>query len=45
MTISSEQAATALRDIEETETYSRALLAYQYASPHLLMWGAIWAVG
>ncbi len=45
MTISSEQAAAALRDIETTETYSRTLRTYQNASPHLFLWGVVWVVG
>lgn len=45
MNISSEQAAAALRDIEDTQIYSRTLRAYQIGSSHLLMWGVIWVVG
>jgi hypothetical protein len=45
MTISSEQAAAALRDIEETGDRSCTLNAYEQGSPYFFLWGAIWIVG
>jgi len=45
MTLSPGEAADALRDIAATETHSRQLYGYREASPHLLIWGILWAVG
>ena len=45
MSISQQQAADALRDIDVTETRSRALRNYQHGSPILFMWGVIWVIG
>lgn len=45
MTISSDEAATALRDIEETSARTRRLGAYERGSPHFFLWSVIWIVG
>jgi len=45
MSISSEQAAQALRDVEQTSALSSTLYGYSQAAPHLLLWGCIWLVG
>jgi hypothetical protein len=45
MTISQAEAATALRDIEETTARTVEMRAYRHASPHLVLWGLIWVVG
>ncbi|MFL9889119.1 hypothetical protein PQR68_13225 [Paraburkholderia agricolaris] len=45
MPISSEQAAQALREVEQTRALSSTLYGYQKASPHLFLWGLIWLVG
>ncbi len=45
MSISQQQAADALRDIDVTESRSRELRKYQQASPILFMWGVIWVIG
>lgn len=45
MPISSEQAAQALREVEQTRALSSTLYRYQKASPHLFLWGFIWLVG
>ena len=45
MSISRQDAAAALRDIEDTESRSVTLREYQHAAPHFLIWGIIWAVG
>lgn len=45
MSISSEQAAQALREVEQTRALSSTLYGYQKASPHCFLWGCIWLVG
>jgi hypothetical protein len=45
MVISSTEAAEALRDIAQTDRRTRVSGAYHVASPHLILWGLIWAVG
>lgn len=45
MTISPEQAAAALRDIDDTSARSRRLSAYAQGSPYFFLWGIIWIVG
>ena len=45
MTISSTEAAAALRDIAQTDRRTRVSGAYHVASPHLILWGLIWAAG
>src|SRR3954467_8815452 len=45
MVISSTEAAEALRDIAQTDRRRRASGAYHVASPHLILWGLIWAAG
>jgi hypothetical protein len=45
MTISSTEAAEALRDIAQTDRRTRVSGAYHVASPHLILWGLIWAAG
>jgi hypothetical protein len=45
VTLSPNEAADALRDIAATETHSRQLYGYREASPHLILWGILWAVG
>lgn len=45
MPISQAEAAIALRDVERTTARAQEMRAYSYASPHLLLWGAIWVVG
>lgn len=45
MTISPQDAAAALRDIEDTQGRSATLRDYEHAAPHFLIWGIIWAVG
>jgi hypothetical protein len=45
MSVSPQDAAAALRDIEDTESRSVTLREYQHAAPHFLIWGIIWAVG
>jgi hypothetical protein len=45
MSITPNDAATALGEIERTQFRSARSLAYRIASPHLILWGVIWAVG
>lgn len=45
MTISPEQAAQALLDIERAQQRAFVLRGYELGAPHLLLWGAIWFVG
>ena len=45
MAISSTEAAEALRDIARTDRRTRVSGAYHVASPHLILWGLIWAAG
>jgi hypothetical protein len=45
MAISSTEAAEALRDIAQTDRRTRVSGAYHVASPHLILWGLIWAAG
>lgn len=45
MTIQPQEAADALRDIEQAQRDSATAYHYQRFSPHLFLWGAIWIVG
>ncbi len=45
MTLSPDEAAGALRDMAAVETRSRRVYGYLEASPHLILWGVLWAVG
>ena len=45
MAISPGQAAAALQDIEQTERRTRVSGGYAASSPHLILWGLVWAVG
>jgi hypothetical protein len=44
MTLSPDDAAKALSEIEATETRSRAAYAYLIGGSYLILWGAIWVV-
>ena len=44
MSLSKDDALSALHDIEATERRSRTLFGYGLASPYLLLWGALWIV-
>jgi len=44
MSMSKDEASSALHDIEATERRSRTLFGYGVASPYLLLWGALWIV-
>jgi hypothetical protein len=45
MSISPADAESALRDVRNTESRVRGTIAYHRASPHLILWGAIWIIG
>ena len=45
MPITQIEAQEALRDIQQTGRASATARGYQRASPHLILWGVIWAVG
>jgi hypothetical protein len=45
MPLSSNEAAETLRDISRTERRSANAYGYGSASPHLILWGLIWAAG
>ena len=45
MTLSPEDAATTLRDIESAQARSATLRGYQRAAPQFLIWGLVWALG
>jgi len=45
MTLTQADATAALRDAEAMEHRSARLRGYQSASPHLIIWGIVWAVG
>ena len=44
MSVSKDEASSALHDIEAAEHRSRTLFSYSLASPYLLMWGALWLI-
>ena len=44
MTVTRNDAATALHDVELASRHSLALFQYGLASPFLLLWGALWIV-
>jgi len=45
MTLSPNEAADALRDMTAVEAHSRRLYGYRQGSPHLILWGVLWAIG
>ena len=45
MTLSRQQAAAALQDIEQTEQRTYRARGYAIASPYLILWGLIWVAG
>ena len=45
MTISPQQAAEALLDIERAQRRAFVLRGYEVGAPHFVLWGAIWFVG
>ena len=44
MTVTKGDALSALHDVETAERRSQILFGYGLASPHLLLWGALWIV-
>ncbi|HEY5048040.1 MAG TPA: hypothetical protein VII49_08490 [Rhizomicrobium sp.] len=45
MPMTTNEAAETLRDITRTERRSASAYGYGEASPHLILWGLVWAVG
>jgi hypothetical protein len=45
MNMSPTEAASALREVDETTARTVAMKGYRNASPHLMLWGAIWILG
>ncbi len=45
MTMSPQEAASSLREIEKTAYASAVTHRYERSSPHLMMWGCVWIVG
>ncbi len=45
MSLTPNEAADALRDIEQTGRRSSTAYGYQMAAPHFILWGVIWVVG
>ncbi|PCE28009.1 hypothetical protein BWP39_05760 [Paraburkholderia acidicola] len=45
MSLSSEQAAQALREVEAVGQHSGQLYRYQRIAPMLMLWGVIWLIG
>jgi hypothetical protein len=45
MTLSPEDAAAALRDIDVAQERSHRLRGYQHGAPHFIIWGILWFVG
>lgn len=45
MSLTSKEAAETLSDVEQTARKSAQAFGYSKASPHLVLWGAIWFVG
>ena len=45
MSLSPDQATSVLHDIAAVENRSQRAFAYREASPHLMLWGVLWAVG
>src|SRR5215471_17441452 len=44
MSLSPNEAASALRDMAAVENRSRRAYGYRQASPYLIMWGVLWVV-
>src|SRR5256885_546488 len=45
MSLSPQDAAAALQDIEAAQARSVMLRDYRHASPHLIAWGVLWVIG
>jgi hypothetical protein len=45
MSLSSQEAAASLNQVEEARRKSAQLYFYHRSSPHLIMWGVIWIIG
>ena len=45
MSLTSKEAAETLSDVEQASRRSAQAFGYSKASPHLILWGAIWVIG
>lgn len=45
MPLSQDEAASALKEIERTGSYTRELQSYAGAAPHFVIWGLVWMFG
>ena len=45
MPVTPNEAASALRDIEQTRRRSGEAVGYRYAAPYFVLWGLVWVVG
>jgi hypothetical protein len=45
MSLTPNEAADALRDIEKTGRRSGEAVGYRYAAPHFILWGLVWVAG
>ena len=45
MSLTPNEAASALRDIEDTGRRSGQAFGYRLSAPHLIIWGLVWVVG
>jgi len=45
MPLSQDEAASALKEIERTGSYTRELQSYAGAAPHFIVWGLVWMFG
>jgi hypothetical protein len=44
-TVSKDEAQSALKDIEKTESRTAAFRHGEFAAPHLIVWGVVWGIG
>src|SRR5258707_9565070 len=45
MPLTPNEAASALRDIEQTRRRSGEAVGYRIAAPYFILWGVVWAAG
>ncbi|HTC82814.1 MAG TPA: hypothetical protein VK683_00610, partial [Rhizomicrobium sp.] len=45
MTLSPDQAADSLKQIEKTARFSASAYSYAQSSPYFILWGVIWVIG
>ena len=45
MPVTRDEAAQALKEVEQTQSLSGQLLGYESAAPHFFVWGLVWMLG